>query len=118
MALASLSRRGGGGIVYPSIEFFISGMQTSSRYCAPFSPYLSFSGLYIHCSSLFSPSSSLHPLLPSFPSPKPESDSFPLALFTPAALTSLGFHVSVSIRFSNVAHLSLVNVAVTRKGRS
>lgn len=64
MALASFSK----GVVYPTIEFFINGMQTSSHYCAPFPP--SFSELYIHCSSLFSLSSSLHP--PSSAVPIPE----------------------------------------------
>jgi len=42
-----------GRVVYPTIEFFINGMQTSSHYSVrPVLP-ISFSGLYIHCSSLF-----------------------------------------------------------------
>jgi len=44
-----------GRVVYPTIEFFINGMQTSSHYSVryPVLP-ISFFGLYIHCSSLFS----------------------------------------------------------------
>lgn len=57
-------------------------------------------------------------LLP-FPSPKPESDSFPLALFTLAARSRRSISTfRYPLASPDVAHLSLVNVAVTRKGRS
>lgn len=59
MALASLSK----GVVCPAIEFFINGMQTSSRCCSPFSPSLFLRGTY----SLFI---SIQPIISSaFPSP-------------------------------------------------
>lgn len=111
MALASLSK----GVVCPAIEFFINGMQTSSRLLfALFS--LSLSPGYIFIVHPYSAHHLLRIPCHSHPS-KPESDSFPLALFAPVALTSLDFHVSVSAWFSNVAHLSLVNVVVGKQGK-
>lgn len=66
------------------------------------------SGLHIHCSSLFSPSSTLPP---PFSSPRTGIGFLSTRIVHPRALTSLDFHVSVSAWLSPTSpifHLSML----------
>lgn len=112
MALASLSK----GVVCPAIEFFINGMQTSSRCCSPFSPSLFLQGTY----SLFI---SIQPIISSaFPSPAiPIPETGIGFLSTRIVHPRCAYRRSIStFRYplgspTSPVHLSLVKVAVGNK---